>query len=61
MKPCKHCGCSGIYIGPPIYDVPECTDGAFLYEPGTIYTSPCKYCNGIGWINEDEIVKITKL
>jgi hypothetical protein len=57
MKPCKHCCSSGNYVGMPIYNGPSFTGGP---PPVTIPIQPCKYCNGKGWIDEDEPIKVPR-
>jgi len=45
MKNCKHCSSSGLYVDwNGYYAVPV----------------PCKYCNGTGWIDEDEKITIPR-
>jgi len=57
MKPCKHCSSSGICIGMPIYNTPSCTGGSSVHE---IPYYPCKYCNGKGWIDEEEVISVPR-
>ena len=54
--PCKHCSCSGTYIGwagYPTYDSTGRISG------GTVALN-CRFCNGKGWINEDELITVPR-
>ena len=54
-KICEHCSGSGIYVGwagSPVYS----TGG--LISGGAVAIN-CKYCDGTGWIDEDELITIT--
>lgn len=53
--PCKHCSCTGFIIGPPIYQ-----NSTTLGFETKISTSHCKYCNGEGWIDEDEPITVPR-
>ncbi len=48
MKTCKHCSCSGIYVG---YD-PRVQGGGIMLD--------CSHCNGRGWVDDDG-AKLPKL
>ena len=46
MKNCKHCSSSGIYIDyQPTYDQ---------------VAVPCKYCQGKGYIDEEEVISVPR-
>lgn len=57
MKTCKHCSGSGIYIGMPICNAPTYTGGPPAYQYNSM---PCKYCNGKGYIDEDELFTVKR-
>lgn len=57
MKPCKHCCSSGTVIGMPIYNENSFTGGP---PPVEISLQWCKYCNGKGWIDENELMTVPR-
>jgi DnaJ-class molecular chaperone len=57
MESCKHCASSGIYIdhvGYPPYSI----TGIGVISP--IQTVPCKYCQGKGYIDENEFITVPR-
>jgi DnaJ-class molecular chaperone len=56
VKSCKHCSGSGKYIayGGPV----EMTTAGFS-KGGAIVVN-CKYCNGTGQIDEEEIISVPR-
>ena len=54
MKPCYHCSCSGIYIGYGGYNHGTQNDGIIAIE------CKCKYCQGKGWIDEDQEMTVPR-
>jgi DnaJ-class molecular chaperone len=46
-KNCNHCGSSGNYVD---YGGPD----------NPIIIVPCKYCKGMGYIDEDEMIEIPR-
>ena len=57
MKPCKHCCSSGntlSYIG---NSYPDSISTACGYNH---IITHCKYCNGKGWIDENEIISVPR-
>lgn len=56
MKSCKHCGQSGIYICYMGIQT-EATTGNI---PSSYKEVPCKFCNGKGWIDEDELLTVPR-
>jgi hypothetical protein len=55
--PCKHCCQSGNYID-------FCGYSMFSNSSGIINTPfklvPCKYCKGIGWIDDEELITVPR-
>ena len=58
MKPCNHCSSSGVYIdyvGYPPYGV---TGTGYELTPAR--ATECKYCQGKGYIDEDELFSVPR-
>ena len=56
-KPCKHCCSSGNYVDYVGYEQPQTTAIGTI---SPIRLVPCRYCNGNGYIDEDEIVAVPR-
>jgi hypothetical protein len=57
--PCKHCCQSGsavTLIGPPA--LPSLTGGYFY--PYNHIINKCKFCNGTGWIDDQEMITVPR-
>ncbi len=55
MKGCDKCSCSGIYIGwggPVVITTGSISGGAIATD--------CKYCNGKGYIDDEEIISVPR-
>ena len=53
--PCKHCSSSGIYITYVGYPSIMSTGITQTYD-----TIPCKYCDGLGYIDEDKFITVPR-
>jgi DnaJ-class molecular chaperone len=59
MESCKHCASSGIYIDYVGY--PPYSYGTSVgYELTPNKATPCKYCQGKGYIDENEFITVPR-
>ena len=56
MKPCKHCSSSGIYIDYVGHPIQQTNIGYF----SPIQAIGCKYCGGLGYIDEDAPITVSR-
>jgi hypothetical protein len=56
-KPCKHCSSSGAYID--FFRTPQ-TSATIATVASPYAIVPCKYCQGKGYIDEDEIISVPR-
>jgi hypothetical protein len=57
MIPCKQCSQSAIYIN---YSGRRTDGTTACYGENGIEAIPCRFCNGKGWIDEDEIISVPR-
>jgi len=54
-KPCTKCSQSGIYVDYIGYDPSFNSKSSIPYA-----NVPCKYCNGTGWIDDEELITVPR-